>query len=322
LLRDRLAQVLPDWDTSVAGFAAVLAMHAFGLVENGQYRSAEALARRALALEPGHPGAIHVVAHAMEMRGRAVEGKAWLDATESSWGAGTGYSVHLAWHRALFHLELDMPGAALAEYDARIIAGRSPSVSALVDASALLWRLLLRGLALSDRWRELADRWETQPLRESRAFTLVHALLAFAVARRENAARLVFDALHEAVAHMADVDAGDDILAQPLCDALLAFGQGNYAICVERLGRVRHLAHRCGGSLAQCDLVHLTLIEAAFRARQTRLARALARERTALRPASRLSQLLVARAESALPRACAVSSGRRPGDQTLVGASV
>jgi len=33
-------------------------------------------------------------------------------------------------------------------------------------------------------------------------------------------------------------------------------------------------AHRCGGSLAQCDVIHLTLTEAALRARQARLAHA------------------------------------------------
>jgi len=58
------------------------------------------------------------------------------------------------------------------------------------------------------------------------------------------------------------------------------------------LTRVRHIAHRCGGSLAQCDLIHLTFTEAALRARRARLARALVAERTAQKPASRLNHLL------------------------------
>jgi hypothetical protein len=61
------------------------------------------------------------------------------------------------------------------------------------------------------------------------------------------------------------------------------------------LREVLHLAHRCGGSLAQCDVVHLTYTEAALRARDLRLARALVAERAARRPASRISQLLLAR---------------------------
>jgi hypothetical protein len=55
---------------------------------------------------------------------------------------------------------------------------------------------------------------------------------------------------------------------------------------------VRHIARRCGGSLAQCDVIHLTLTEAAVRARQARLARALVAERTARKPTSWLNQLL------------------------------
>ena len=82
MLRDRVAQVMPAWEDTVPGYASVLAMYAFGLEENGQLRHAEKLARRALALDPQHPGAIHAIAHVMEMRGRAREGLEFLAATE------------------------------------------------------------------------------------------------------------------------------------------------------------------------------------------------------------------------------------------------
>ena len=49
MLRDRPAQALPAWNAAMPGYASVLAMYAFGLEENGQYRQAEELARRALA---------------------------------------------------------------------------------------------------------------------------------------------------------------------------------------------------------------------------------------------------------------------------------
>jgi hypothetical protein len=79
---------------------------------------------------------------------------------------------------------------------------------------------------------------------------------------------------------------------QPLCEALMAFAAGDYETCLEGLGRVRHVSHQCGGSLAQCDLVQLTFIEAAARARNANLARALVAERMAQRPASPLNRLL------------------------------
>jgi hypothetical protein len=56
--------------------------------------------------------------------------------------------------------------------------------------------------------------------------------------------------------------------------------------------RVRHFAHRCGGSLAQCDLIHLTFTEAALRARKAQLARTLVAERTVQKPTSGLNRLL------------------------------
>lgn len=83
-----------------------------------------------------------------------------------------------------------------------------------------------------------------------------------------------------------------DVLAQPLCGALLAFASYGCDLCIEWLGHVRHVSDRCGGSLAQCDLVQLTFIEAALRARNAHLARALVAERVAQRPASPLNRLL------------------------------
>src|SRR5437660_3393855 len=144
MLRDRMAQVLPEWDASTPGYASVLAMYAFGLEENGQYRRAEKLARRALALDPRLPAAVHVIAHVMEMQGRGREGLEFLAAIEPAWIEGTGFSVHLAWHRALFHLDADDPDAALAGYDTQIANGQALDMSVLADASALLWRLRLR----------------------------------------------------------------------------------------------------------------------------------------------------------------------------------
>jgi tetratricopeptide (TPR) repeat protein len=301
MMRDRIAQVLPKWGVAVPGYASVLAMYAFALEENGQYRRAEKIARRALALDPGHPAAIHVVAHVMEMQGRAREGLAFLAATETAWAEGTGFSVHLAWHRALFHLDANDPESALATYDAQIANARSSEMSALADASALLWRLQLRNIEVSERWRLLADRWQMQTLAGARPFYVVHAMMAFAAAGRTAAVARVFEALPHIDTNEASPSLPEDALAPPFCEALLAFARSDYAACVERLIRVRHIAHRCGGSLAQCDLIHLTFTEAALRAQRARLARALVAERTAQKPASRLNRLLQQRLRTIPP---------------------
>jgi len=56
------------------------------------------------------------------------------------------------------------------------------------------------------------------------------------------------------------------------------------------------VANRLGGSHAQRDVVHLTLVEAALRGGRGKLARALAAERTQLKPTSPFNWQLTSRA--------------------------
>jgi hypothetical protein len=200
----------------------------------------------------------------------------------------TSFSVHLSWHRALFYLDRDDARSALAVYDAQI--ARARSISELADASALLWRLQLRSLRVSDRWHRLADCWDAQALVAARPFYTAHAMMTFAAAGRVAAVHRIFDLLQHAETGGALVSPLQDLLI--VCKALYAFANGDYAGCVEWLGRVRHIAHRCGGSLAQCDLFQLTFVEAALRANKDNLARALVAERAAQKPSSRLNRRL------------------------------
>jgi tetratricopeptide (TPR) repeat protein len=291
MMRNRVANVLRRWTDAIPGYASVLAMYAFALEENGLYRRAEKAAWRALALDQGHPGAIHVIAHVMEMQGRVQEGLAFLAAIESECGEATGLSVHLAWHRALFLLEANDPEGALAIYDTQIATAVSADMASLADGSALLWRLQLQDIDVGERWRLLADRWAMHPLAEARPFYVVHAMMAFAAAGRPAAAMRLAEAPRSDRGNGGSSLSPENALAAPLCEALLAFARKDYIASVRWLRRVRHIAHRCGGSLAQCDVIHLTLTEAALRARQARFARALVAERTARKPASWLNRL-------------------------------
>jgi tetratricopeptide (TPR) repeat protein len=298
MLRDRVAQVLPSWHEGIAGYGHVLALYAFGLEETGDYAQAESLARRALALSPDSAAATHVIAHVLEMQGRTREGVEWLESTRAVWSAQPGFAIHNAWHLALFHLDRARADLALAIYDRALRPTSDSPQSALVDAAALLWRLHLHGWPLGERWEELAGCWQRKRLRGARAFNLVHAVLAFAAAGRQRLARraaalLSDDALTRSLNEPADL-----ALAVPLCEALQAFAGGDYGVAVERIVTVRAMAEHCGGSVAQCDLIHLTLIEAALRSRRMRLAQALAAERTARKPESLLNRRLFARARA------------------------
>ncbi|HEX5613150.1 MAG TPA: tetratricopeptide repeat protein, partial [Burkholderiales bacterium] len=191
----------------------------------------------------------------------------------------------------------------LAIYDQVLQPHRGSSVPALADASALLWRLALRDVDIGARWRMLASHWERKRLQGQRAFYLVHALMAFAAAGRTAFARRTSTLLASDPDTRAASAGEDVILALPLAVGLQAFSRGDYATAVDAIGRVRAIADRCGGSVAQCDLIHLTLTEAALRSRRARLARALAAERAARKPQSALNRLLFARAGAAAPAA-------------------
>src|SRR4029077_8169383 len=134
----------------------------------------------------------------------------FLATTESAW-MDTSFSVHLSWHRALFHLDQDDAQSALAVYDAQI--ARAHAISELADASALLWRLQLRNVRVDDRWQGLADRWNMQTLAAARPFYAAHAMMAFVAAGRADAVRRTFNLLQ----HSGTSDAR----ASPLKDALI-----------------------------------------------------------------------------------------------------
>jgi tetratricopeptide (TPR) repeat protein len=295
LLRDRVAQVLPHWDRSVPGFGYVQGMYAFGLEENAHYGRAEETGLQALARNPRDPWAVHAVVHVMEMQGRAQEGADWLSARAGDWSENNGLAFHLWWHQALYNLDLGRPEQALAIYD-RIRAKPSRIAYENVDASALLWRLAVRGVETGARWQALADDWAAMAEDGHYAFNDVHAVMAYAGAGRTEAAARTVAAMESRIDGGGTNAAMTREVGLPLARALVAFWQGRHDECIEGLLGIRTIAHQFGGSHAQRDLLHLTLVEAALRAGRRSLAVALASERTELKPQSPFNRLLARRA--------------------------
>lgn len=295
MLRDRVARVLPDWNAAVPGYGYVLGMHAFGLEETALYVQAEETAARALSLNRRDPWAVHAAAHVMEMQGRTVDGIAWLVSRTNDWAPDNAFAFHNWWHLALFHLDRGDTEAVLDLYDTRVRPQPSAVVLEMIDATALLWRLQLRGVPVGGRWGELADAWTPLAGDGHYAFNDAHAMMAFVAAGREHAAAQVLATLRRR-ALGADTNARmTRTVGLPLAEALQAFGQGRYDRAVEGLLAVQPVAARAGGSHAQRDVLHLTLIEAALRAGRMTLARALAAERVALKPSSPFNQTLAFR---------------------------
>lgn len=284
MLRDRIARAMPAWRRGMPGWHAMLAMHAFGLEETGDYAQAEKQGRAAIDLEPRDGWAWHAVAHVHEMRNDPRAGIAWLEPHSPIWAEGSFFAVHNWWHLALFHLELGHTGEVLRLYDSAIGGPGSSVMLDLIDQTALLWRLQLRGVDVGARFEALAERWAGAAQPGQYAFNDMHAMMAFAAAGTPTSQQQVLHGLQQALDRQDDNARFTQDVGHAATHAMLAFKQEDYAGCTELLRTVRSRSHRFGGSHAQRDLIDLTLMEAARRGGQDALLTALCNERERLRP--------------------------------------
>lgn len=270
-MRDSVLRTEPAWSSTVPGYGTWLAMAAFGQEECGEYGMAERSARRAVELDPADLWATHAVAHVLEMQGRPQEGVGFLAEQEAHWEGANNMAHHLAWHRALYHLELDDFEAVLLLYDRRVRPLDSALVQAQPDlyidiqnAASLLWRLELLGVAVGSRWAELADRAEGRIGDHVQLFTLPHFMMTLAADQRWQACARMLEALRREGAAGASPDArilGD--LALPACEAVIAHRRGEHGRVVALLAPVRDALWRLGASHAQRDLFDQMLADSA-----------------------------------------------------------
>ena len=285
-LRDSAARVLPAWPRGLSGWGYVQGIYAFGLEENADYRQAESRARAALDHNPGDVWSVHALAHVFEMEGSQRDGVEFLTASADHW-SGSFFAIHNWWHRTLYHLELGEIDEALRLYDAPIRAGRSTQWLDVVDAAALLWRLSLFGVDVTDRAAQLAADIDNLVGDPVYIFNDWHALMAFGLAGdRARVERVILANRHltaptnRAAAQRAGLD---------LLEAFAAFAAGRPDRAIDLLIDIRPRANAVGGSHAQRDVIDLTLIAAAARADDDSLARALVAERVARKPSAEAS---------------------------------
>ena len=286
-VRDRSARALPFWSKDQPGYATLLAFHAFGLEEAGDYARAEDESREAAEREPLSFWSHHTVAHVMEMAGRPEDGLGWMTARERFWSTpGHLNQVHIWWHKALFHLELGQYDTALALYDGPIRASQRPVALSLTNATALLWRLDTLGVDIGGRWLEEAALWEGHADGKCLLFADIHAAMAELRSGRERLVEARLKAMRETGANGAEAAGLYRTVGIPIVEGLVAFHRGAYAEAVDLLLPARFGLWQIGGSYAQRDVVDWTLTEAAARAGQRDVALSLAYERLASRPRS------------------------------------
>src|SRR5690606_35403144 len=146
--------------------------------------TAEAMGCKALQINRKDPWAIHAIAHVHEMCGNLSDGIQWLESRREDWLPDNAFSYHNAWHLALYWLELDQYDKVLAVYDELVRPRDNDVILELIDASAMLWRLKLRGVDVGNRWQPVIAQWQSRVDDRLYVFNDLHALMALLAGNR------------------------------------------------------------------------------------------------------------------------------------------
>jgi tetratricopeptide (TPR) repeat protein len=246
------------------GDSYMLGLHAFALEENRHYDEALTLAERAMASNPRDAWAVHAMAHVHYERGDNARGIAALPPKIHPCDHLGYFRNHLLWHLALMHL-------ADGSYDRvrRLFASVFGAIpievgSDLQDAVSLAWRLDLFGHRDPARWAHLgaaARNWLDLPLL---LFHDLHVGMALAASGDWSAAELQLDRLRERGRNTRNRTLPEVVV--PLLEGLHAFAHGDYAAATAHIEPVQDRIVEVGGSHAQRELFHDTLLAAALRA--------------------------------------------------------
>ena len=293
--RDRPARAMPYWSEDDPQYSYVLGMQAFGLEEAGHYREAQALAERSVALNAKDAWGVHALAHCLEMQGKADEGIAFMTAREEKWGRDNYMAIHNRWHLSLYHLERCEFDQALALHDRYMAVTPASELMDAHDSAAMLWRLMLDGVDVGRRWEPVADIYANVLDQAYMPFTDIHAMMAFSATGRSDEAAEQLKALEAGTRQNTTSAEVIRIAGLPLVRGFHAFGRGDYSAARNWLSRARHNSHMIGGSVAQRDVINLTLLEACNRSGERAMAEALLNERVLLRPHSPLIDLFRSR---------------------------
>jgi tetratricopeptide (TPR) repeat protein len=260
----------------------VLGLHAFSLEENCRFDEALSLAERAMALNPRDAWAVHAMAHVHYERGDNARGVQMLPPRIHPCDHLGYFKNHLVWHLALMHLahgDYERVGRMFQGVfgDAAISVG-----SDLQDAVALAWRLDLFGHPDPRRWQHLgaaASRWLDLPLL---LFHDVHVAMALAASGDWASAELQLDRLRERAKRTRNATLPEVVV--PLVEGLHAFARGDDRAAAAAIEPIEPRIVEIGGSHAQREIFHDTLLAATLRAGEPERARQLLERRLAKRP--------------------------------------
>ena len=260
----------------------MLGYHAFALEENRRFDEALPLAERAIAMNPKDAWAVHTIAHVLYERGENARGVDALPPHIHPCDHLGYFKNHLLWHLALMHL-------AEGRYDRvgklfESVFGAIPITvgSDLQDSVALAWRLELYGRPDPERWKRLgiaARGWLEMPVL---LFHDLHVGMALAASGDWSAAETQLERLRGRGKKSRNPTLPEVVV--PLMESLHAFARGEYLETVAKMAPLEDRIIEVGGSHAQREVFHDTLLEAALRTGEAERARPLLERRLAKRP--------------------------------------
>ena len=245
----------------------VHAMHAFGLEECNRVDEAEALARKAIAIDRRDPWAHHAVAHCLETRGRLLDGVAFLQSMSDTWESCNSFMyTHNWWHLALFLIDLDRGDEALALYDKRVWGVWKEFSEDQINAISLLTRLELRGVDVGARWADLASYLKPRLHEHFSPFLDLQYLYGLARAGEHSAVTEMLASLEDRAerAKPFEREAWADC-AVPAAHGLAAHATGDHASAARLLGQAMPHLQPIGGSIAQRGLFSAIHLDAMMR---------------------------------------------------------
>ena len=231
---------------------------AFSQVETGDIALGLKNVEESLERNPRNANAVHIRSHAYYEAGEARAGLDYIARWNATYDRATALHCHLAWHEAIWSLELGHIDRAFAVYASAVHPGPSwgPPLNTLTDAASFLFRAELAGCARRpDLWREVS-RYATEHFPISGiAFADVHAAIAHAMAGEcEALSRLVSGAKGPAA----------DVVA-PLAEAFGHIASEDWSAAADDLALVLATHERIGGSRAQRDLIEYAHTVASMR---------------------------------------------------------
>ncbi len=229
---------------------------AFTYHEVDRFEESRRLSERSLQQHPGNANASHNLAHIHFETLDTDAGAAFLDGWMATYDARASFHCHLAWHQAMFALHQGRYARAREIFEHDILGAGNPRL-AMIDGSALLWRLEMDGEARQpEAWRALAAL-ARRVSRPGFVFGEVHAALAYAASGDAAALAALMDGLRALHAKGHPI-AGS--VALPMAEGVAAFVAGDHAAALGHLEPVAGEFHRVGGSHAQWELFEETMV--------------------------------------------------------------